>query len=110
MKEECEFPEGQRKGWRHGLNRHESEQTLGDSEGQGSLACCSPWGHKESDTMEKLYNKKKGKASRHSMWKVTEAVISNDVAKAACVGCTWLERRVYLGSADRRHYEDKPYY
>ena len=44
------------------------------------------------------------------MWKVTEAVISNDVAKAACVGCTWLERRVYLGSADRRHYEDKPYY
>ena len=28
---------------------HESEQTLGDSEGQGSLVCCSPWGHKESD-------------------------------------------------------------
>ena len=26
------------------------EQTPGDSEGQGSLACCSPWGHKESDT------------------------------------------------------------
>ena len=34
----------------HQLNRHEFEQTLGDSEGQGSLACCSPWGHKESDT------------------------------------------------------------
>ena len=32
------------------------EQTLGDSEGQGSLACCSPWGHKESDTTEKLNN------------------------------------------------------
>ena len=29
---------------------HEFEQTLGDSEGQGSLGCCSPWGHKESDT------------------------------------------------------------
>ena len=36
--------------WHHQLNRHEFEQTLGDSEGQGSLACCSPWGHKESDT------------------------------------------------------------
>ena len=29
-------------------------QTPGDSEGQGSLACCSPWGHKESDTNERL--------------------------------------------------------
>ena len=36
-------------GWHHRLNRHEFEQTLGDSEGQGSLECCSPWGHKESD-------------------------------------------------------------
>ena len=30
-------------GWHHWLNRHEFEQTLGDSEGQGSLVCCSPW-------------------------------------------------------------------
>ena len=34
----------------HHLNRNEFEQTLGDGEGQGSLACCSPWDHKESDT------------------------------------------------------------
>ena len=33
----------------HQLNGHEFEQTLGDSEGQGILVCCSPWGHKESD-------------------------------------------------------------
>ena len=33
-------------GWHHWLNEHEFEQTPGDSEGQGSLACCSPWGHK----------------------------------------------------------------
>ena len=32
----------------------EFEQTLGDSEGQGNLVCCSPWGHKESDTTEQL--------------------------------------------------------
>ena len=33
-------------GWYHQLNGHESEQTSGDSEGQGSLVCCSPWGHR----------------------------------------------------------------
>ena len=37
-------------GWHHCLNGHEFEQTPEDSEGQGSLACCSPWGCKESDT------------------------------------------------------------
>ena len=35
-------------GWHHQLNRREFEQTLGDGEGQGSLACCSLWGCKES--------------------------------------------------------------
>ena len=33
-------------GWHHRLNGHEFEQTLGDGEGQGSLACCSPWGRR----------------------------------------------------------------
>ena len=42
-------------GWHHQLNGHEFEQTLGD-EGQGSLACCSSWGHKESDTAKGLNN------------------------------------------------------
>ena len=37
-------------GWHHQLNGQESEQTLGDSEGQGSLECCSPWGGRELDT------------------------------------------------------------
>ena len=41
-------------GWHHQLNRHEFEQALGDGEGQGNLVCCSPWGHKESDTTERL--------------------------------------------------------
>ena len=36
-------------GWHHRLNGHEFEQTLGDGDGQGGLACCSPWGHKEPD-------------------------------------------------------------
>ena len=41
-------------GWHHRLNRHEFEQAPGVGNGQGSLACCSPWGHKESDTTEQL--------------------------------------------------------
>ena len=36
-------------GWHHQLDGHESEQALGVGEGQGSLACCSPWGRKKSD-------------------------------------------------------------
>ena len=43
-------------GWHHQLNGLESEQTLGDSEGQGSLVGCSPWGRKESDMTEQLNN------------------------------------------------------
>ena len=39
-------------GWHHQLDRHEFEQAPGDADGQGSLACCSPWGYKESDTTE----------------------------------------------------------
>ena len=39
-------------GWHHQLNGHEFEQTPGDGEGQGSLACHSPWGRKESDMTE----------------------------------------------------------
>ena len=41
-------------GWHHGRNRRESEQAPGVGDGQGSLACCGPWGHKESDMTEGL--------------------------------------------------------
>ena len=40
--------------WHHQLNGHESEQALVVGYGQGSLACCSPWGYKESDATEQL--------------------------------------------------------
>ena len=39
-------------GWHHQCDGHEFEQALGDSEGQGSLVCCSPQGHKELDTTQ----------------------------------------------------------
>ena len=45
----CHCEDG-RVGWHHQLSGYELEQTPGDSGGQGSLACCSPWDLKESDT------------------------------------------------------------
>ena len=43
--------------WHHRLNGHKVEQVPGDGERLGSLACCSPWGCKDSDTTDQLYNK-----------------------------------------------------
>ena len=51
-------------GRHHRLNGHEFEQTLGDSEEQGSLACCSPWGCKESDMTWQLNDSK----YTHLLW------------------------------------------
>ena len=52
--EEKGMTEDEMVGWHHRLDGHEFVQVLGDGDGQGSLACCSPWGHKESDTTEQL--------------------------------------------------------
>ena len=54
--EENRMTEDEVVGWHPQLNGHEFEQSLGDGEGQGSLACWSPWGCKESDTTELLNN------------------------------------------------------
>ena len=54
--EEKGMTEDEMVGWHHRLNGHEFEQAPGDGDRQGSLACCSPWGHKESDTTEWLNN------------------------------------------------------
>ena len=52
--EEKGTTEDEMAGWHHWLDGRESEWTLGVGDGQGGLACCSPWGHKESDTTEWL--------------------------------------------------------
>ena len=54
--EEKKATESEMVGWHHRLNEHEFEQTQGDSEEQGSLACCSSWGCKESDMTQQLNN------------------------------------------------------
>ena len=50
--EERGTTEDEMAGWHHRLDGHEFEQAPGDGEGQGSLMCHSPWGHKESDMTE----------------------------------------------------------
>ena len=55
-------------GWHHLLNGHEFEHALGDGEGQGSLACCSPWDRKELDRTEQLNNNNK------RLWMLTELI------------------------------------
>ena len=46
-------------GWHYQRNGHEFEQALGDGDGQGGLACCSPWGRQELDMTEQLNNNHK---------------------------------------------------
>ena len=52
-------------GWHHQFNGHELGQTPGDSEGQGGLVCCSPWGRKESDMTQRLNNNNNRKRESH---------------------------------------------
>ena len=61
-------------GWHHRLDRHEFERALGDGEGQGSLVCCSPWGHRESNRTELLNSNNKVKG----WW-------SEDVSLSCCL-------------------------
>ena len=48
-------------GWHHLLDRHEFESAERVGDGQGGLACCSPWGCKELHMIEQLYNNSKGR-------------------------------------------------
>ena len=81
-------------GWHHRLNGHEFEQTLGDSEGQGSLVCCSPWDRKESDTTD---------------WRtlIYEKIDSEkDKIHKADKSWGWIQSRVYLTPNGFPGFED----
>ena len=56
-------------GWRHQFSGHEFEQTPRNSEGQRRLACCSPWGCKESDMTQRLNDDKHSELKRR-LWTV----------------------------------------
>ena len=63
--EEKGTTEDEMAGWHHRLDGHGFGQTLGDSEGQRSLVCCRPWGHKESDMTERLSNSNRSTEKRN---------------------------------------------
>ena len=101
-------------GWHHWLNGHEFEEAPGDGEGQGSLACCSPWGHKESDMTERLnnnnleyiknvYNNNKTTHFKNGHW--TWIYISPQLHKHET--STWKDAQHHwpLGNANQDHNE-----
>ena len=61
-------------GWHHQLNGHEFEQAPGDGKKHGSLSCCSPWGHKESDITERLDNNNKWRRHKYKNIRVDSQI------------------------------------
>ena len=72
--------------WHHQFNGHEFEQTLGDSEGQGSLACCIPWDCKESNTTQRLNNNLLKERVSHSV--VSDSLQPHGLQPARLL-CPW---------------------
>ena len=66
--EEKRVTEDEMIGWHHWFNRYEFEKTQGDSKGQGSLMCCSSWGHKEPATTYRLNNNNINKSLSKCFW------------------------------------------
>ena len=84
--------------WHHELNGHESERTLGDSEGQGSLACCSPWGRKETQLNDWTITKENATASPEEIHQLTQVHLAlgdcrllwDDLNPAVAITGEWL--------------------
>jgi len=91
--EEKRMTEDEMVGWHHWLNGHEFEWTPGVGDGQGGLAFCSPWGHKESDTTEWL--------------KWTDELYINKVVKNKPIcfysECKCLQLRLFIPTIDKYH-------
>ena len=78
-------------GWHHQLNGHEFEQAPRVGEGQGNLACCSPWDCKESDTTERLNNNKYDHVFASLIIWVTVSVNCCSVAKSCPTLCDLMD-------------------
>ena len=64
-------------GEHHRFNGHELGKTLGDGEGQGGLACCSPWDHKELDTTGQLNNNHRNECVTLDIFSYLPLLVSN---------------------------------
>ena len=79
-------------GRHHQCNEHELEKTLRDGEGQGGLACCSPWGRKESDMTGRLNNNRRW--CRHQgHWTVLE--LQSWLPHAVCLWTSYLTSQCF---------------
>ena len=78
-------------GWHHQFKGHEFEQAPG-VERRGSLACCSPWGHKESDMPEQLKNKNKCSTGANKWF-----------GRALCMPCMPYRCMTYVGKKKKNH-------
>ena len=97
--EEKGTTEDEMAGWHHRLDRHESEWTPGDGDGQGGLACCGPWGHKELDTTEQLnwtelnwfyYNKS------YIVLLTEETYLSYSTEREIFIECVWYAKHYII--------------
>ena len=83
--EEKGTAEDEMAGWHHRLDGSESQWTSGVGDGQGGLACCDLWGHKESDTTERRTELKPGKCkhkmSRYFSINIKYAIECNSIAE-----------------------------
>ena len=75
--------EEKRVGWHHQLEGHKSEHTLGVDDGQGSLVCCSPWGHKQLDMTEWLNN------NNNNQWRLAGILKEDRTAQGHHVCPPW---------------------
>ena len=76
-------------GWHHWLDGHEFEQALGVGDGQGSLVCCNPWGHKESDLTERLNWTELMRPHQRRQWHPTPVLLpGKSHGQRSLVGCS----------------------
>ena len=74
-------------GWHHQPNGLEFEQTLGDREGQGSLACGSPWDYKESDMTQQLNNNDINSGDKSQLLEKTDTYEQTTVSHISVINC-----------------------
>ena len=79
--------ENEMAGWHHQLNGHEFEQALGVGDGQGSLACCSPWGCKVSDMSERLNNNNNIRSRLPAPYEAEDVLSVCSMCVAMCSMC-----------------------
>ena len=75
-------------GCNHRFNGHELEQSLGDSEGQGGLACCHPWGLRESDMTERVNN-----SNKRLKIKISKSLADGRDTQSCYWTNLWIEKR-----------------